>query len=256
MLIDKIFDKRFFEGLKTEELVYPLKKNQFFRAEIEEWLKFFRRKKWDIEKKLRHAKSFDSLYSKLNELRAGYFLENFCQVELLNYEYDIKEKNTNIEFRGILPNQQQVFIEVKTPLIRQKNRWKKSNHIYSFWHRDESSPKSKNAFDLIKEASSQLPNNHVGIVILSDALDFSLLDSLRRLPNELGVKEMIIMGDQNDDEVWEGLVKFKNINCLMILGNLFREDFYKNYLIFNESAQILLEEKYLVNNYLIKNYNL
>jgi hypothetical protein len=113
--LDDIFDETWLAS--RPELCYPLGENREYRKEVNKWLQFFNEKGWLDEKlikRLRNSNTWTSFYSKINEFRAGYFLEKKLNFILSSYEVSTID-NKNVEFKGKVSDFD-VFIEVKTPL--------------------------------------------------------------------------------------------------------------------------------------------
>lgn len=222
MLIDKIFDDQWFnsKGKLMPQLVYPLKRNPEFREEVEKWLTYFDNKGWldqEMIKRLRMASSWLSFYSKMNELRAGYFFGNKLNFFLTKFNVPVLRKN--VDFEGTV-NNSEIYIEVKTPTEANKKMGTKRE--------SGSFDNTKVVYDLLKKATLQLPDAKYCIVVLSDYLNVSLLDDIK-------VRMYTIPGLFK-------LEDFKKISAVCILGNVYHETLYKMRLIINSNATCLVRE--------------
>ena len=198
-ILSKIYDEKFWKQCNDEKLEYALKKNIKYEKEIEKWLLFFQKKNWLNEEKikdLRSGKSFSSFYGKINEFRAGYYIEKKKKITLTEHESPTRN-NRNVEFKGKSILDKDIFIEVKTPikLIKPKSGSFNNSDI---------------VLKLLNKANKQLAKYGKRIVVLSDDLEVTLfydLNALNSIKNKLSSYE-------NIDEVW-------------ILGNIFWEDLYR-----------------------------
>lgn len=207
MFIDQIFDANWFnsKSKSRSQLIYPLIKNLKFRKELEKWFIYFKNKGWldqKMIKDLRRASSWPSFYSKINELRTGFFFEKILNFNLTKYHAPVLNKN--IEFEGEV-NNHKIYIEVKTP-TEINSKLENDRECISF-------DNSEIVTNLIRGSTSQLPNNEQNIVVLSDYLNVSLL-------NDIKVKKYTIPNLLNINE-------FKKISAVCILGNIYHETLYR-----------------------------
>jgi len=206
--IDDIFDNVWLNSRPA--LSYALGKNQKYIEEVNAWLGFFQQKGWldaKLIKRLQSANTWSSYYSKINELRAGYFFEK--KLNLILSEYEVQTVgDKNVEFKS-RRDDVDIFIEVKTPLhflkkeigwINIKGPWKKGDIIYEI-------------YDCLDKAVMQLPNNSPTIVVLSDDLNVSLLDCPQHILNH----------------IWTAFnsSEYMKVSVVCILGNIYHEDMYK-----------------------------
>ncbi len=206
--LDNIFDEQWLK--ERPELQYPLSKNQKYREEVNNWLHLFDAKKWlddKLIKRLQNANTWTSYYSKINELRAGYFFEKKLNFVLSAYEVSTID-NKNVEFKGRV-NGVDVFIEVKTPLHLKKKRsgwlningpWRKGDIIYEIGK-------------CLDKATKQLPDNAQSIVVLSDDFNVSLFDCVQHI-----LDNICILFDSYD---------YQKISALCILGDIYYENMYQ-----------------------------
>lgn len=219
--LDDIFDNDWLQSINDSELQYALGMNDKYRLEVNNWLVFFSGKGWldsHLVARLRSAKTWTSYYSKINELRAGYFLENKLNINLDYYEVSTHD-NKDVEFRGLLDNSE-IFIEVKTPLDLDRKLWKKG------WVNNDDK-----ICDVLEKAAAQLPSNKKTIVILSDDLKMPLLDD-----------------DQTGKIIRNCLNTFPIISVVCILGNIYYDETYKMEYVVNLNANYSIEEV-IFNNY-------
>lgn len=216
MLVDVIFGKKWLNS--RSELQYPLGKNQEYRIEVNKWLKFFDKKKWLDEKlikRLQSANTWSSYYSKINELRTGYFFEIKLNFVLTQYEAQTT-KEKNVEFKGTI-NDIVVFIEVKTPLDLDRKLWKGG------WFNS-----SDKVYDLLDKAIEQLPNNASAIVVFSDDLNVSLIDDT--------LAQNSIWTSFNSSD-------YQKVSAVCILGNIYHEYMYEMLWAINDNASFPLKEE-------------
>lgn len=212
---DRIFNDEWMEQIKkvkdfNNDLYCALRKNEY-RKEVNKWLIYFENKGWlnSLEQRLRMGTTWSSFYSKMNELRTGYFFEYKLGFRLSEYEATTNEPK-NVDFKGIKDNTE-FFIEVKTPLdgLRQKD-WKISK-----WDGDNETL----VYNLLDKAITQLSQNGNNIVVLCDYLNLPLF---------------------YDGTIIDSIKYFLNSNdlvgCVCILGNTFSEDMYRSEYVLNSNA--------------------
>ena len=218
---DRIFNDEQMERIKqakvinNDNLYYALRKNEY-RKEVNKWLIYFKNKGWldRFEQRLRMATTWPSFYSKINELRTGYFFEHRLGFQLTEYEATTNG-HKNVDFKGI-KNNIEFFIEVKTPLDLGQKDWRISG-----WDGD-----NKALVDyLLDKAIMQLPQNGNNIVVLSDDLKPPLSDDETITPS---IREFFTSCDL--------------IGCVCILGNTFLEDMYKWETVLNPNATKPIED--------------
>lgn len=218
MPLDRIFNDELMKKIKATDnsLFNALRKNKY-RIEVNNWLINFGSKGWlkSLEKRLYRSTTWSSFYSKINELRAGYFFEHVLGFRLIQYEAPT-ENRKNVEFKGI-KNKAEFFIEVKTPLVLEKQ-----NGI-SGWDGDN----EPLVYDCLDKAITQLPQNGNNIVVLSDDLNLPLL-----------YDGTII----SSIKVYLNLPESEKIGAVCILGNIFIEDMYKREFIVNPNARKPIQE--------------
>jgi len=213
--LDKIFDKQWLSLRK--ELQYPLEKNQNYRVEVNNWLQFFDKKGWldqKLIKRLRNARTWTSYYSKINELRAGYFFKEKLNFSISGYEAPTHD-NKNVEFKGRVKSVD-MFIEVKTPLDLDRKLYKGG------WFNN-----NNKIYEVLDKAAEQLPDNASTIVVLSDDLNLPLL------LDPLAQNSIWIIFNSTD---------YEKISAICILGNIFHEDMYKMLWATNSNAKKLIDE--------------
>lgn len=216
MLIDDIFGEKWLNS--RLELQYPLVKNQEYRMEVNNWLIFFANKKWLDEKlikRLQSANTWSSYYSKINELRTGYFFEIKLNFVLTQYEAPTT-KGKNVDFKGTV-NDAVVFIEVKTSLDLDRKLWKGG------WFDG-----SDKVYDLLDKAIEQLPNDAPAIVVFSDDLNVSLYD-------DTSAQNSIWTSFNSPD--------YQKVSAVCILGNIYHGDTYKMLWAINDNASFSIKEE-------------
>ena len=219
--LDSIFPKKWID--QRPELRYALSENQEYRVEVNKWLEFFDSKGWltkNLIKRLQTANSWASFYSKINELRAGYFLETELGIKLNKYEANSTGEK-NVEFKGTI-NDDEVYFEVKTPLNLNNRNF-----------RCGSFNGSGKIIDCLNKANEQFSGSSLNIVVLSDDLKVPLSFDLLA-----------------QNTIWRLLNcgSYPKISTVLIVGNIYHEAMYRMRWAMNPNATFSLERG-LFNNY-------
>lgn len=212
-LLDEVFPSAWFSEspLKKSGLVYPLQKNESYKKEVEKWFSFFKKRGWldkNLKKKFRTSTTWSSFFSKINELRAGYFLENELHIKLVEYESKTNDQK-NVEFLGIW-NYEEIYIEVKSPLefetTKRQGGW--------FDNSDKIA-------ESLKKANEQIPPSSINIIVLSGDCNVPLFDDMKTQ--------------------WSIMDSFENysypkISVVILLGSIYMEDIYRMEWCINPNA--------------------
>lgn len=214
-LLDDVFDKQWLGSRK--ELQFALGEKQNYRIQVNQWLQFFKFKNWlddNLIKRLRTASNWTSYYSKINELRAGYFFEKKLKFILSKYESPtINDKN--VEFKGRI-NNFDIFIEVKTPLNLDRKRYKGG------WGNDNDI-----ICEVLDKAIKQLPDNASTIIVLSDDLRVPILDD-----------------SFQQNIIWELLdtPDYQKVSAVCVLGDISIENMYEMRWAVNDNAKYPIDK--------------
>lgn len=217
---DRIFNDEWMDRMKKARVIHndlycALRKNEY-RKEVNKWLIYFENKGWlnRLKQRLRMATTWPSFYSKINELRTGYFFEHRLGFQLTEYEATTNERK-NVDFKGIKDNTE-FFIEVKTPLDLEQKNWKISK-----WDGDHEIL----VYNLLDKAIAQLPQNGSNIIVLCDDLKLPLFYDGTIIPS---IKDF--------------LNSYDLIGSVCILGSIFLEDIYKKEYVLNPNATSPIED--------------
>lgn len=211
--LDRIFNDSWKQNVRDGELRYAIGSDKY-RTEVNKWLIFFESKGWldtRLKRKLRSAKTWPSYYSKVNELRAGYFFETKLNFSLTDHEFQTS-KDRKVDFKGT-KNKSDFFIEVKTPLDLDRRKYQGGSYN-----------NSDKVYFLLDKALPQLPDDGKNIVVLSDDLKVPLLsDPLLKFNNTV--------------ETYFNSPESEKIGAVCVLGDIYHETMYKLDVTLNPNAK-------------------
>lgn len=220
--LEEVFNTDWLNSLHDQTLKFALSQHSEYRCEVNRWLELFHEKGWLTDKtkqRLRQSHNWPSYYSKINELRVGFFIEKFLGLRLVEYEAKTV-KNKNVEFKCVSINEQVVFAEVKTPLNLE---------------RFGLTPQKMNNVDLIrqliKKAAIQLGERKPSLVVLADDLNFPLLNDLR---TQSAIKE-----------IWQD-PSLHTVSATCFMGGIFQETMYDIVWSINPHALQLIDENLFI----------
>lgn len=184
---------------------------------MDKWIELIHRKGWlssSLTKRIRNTKDWYQFYGNINDLRAIWFIENKLHLNVVGFE-PVGRGSRILECKASLPDGQDLYVEVKSPLELSEN--KRKGGAYNYSHK---------VARHLRRASEKFLDNEANIVILTNDTSPPLQDDVSA-----------------QNHIYELFPLYPKISAVGLLGTVFIDDLYEFHWAINESAQTVIEER-------------